>query len=260
MTPDPESPAARAFRRHGVTLALALACAGMTVLLVRSELCPESSSAHRMPPALVLARFLRGESQSALGLWWKGERVGSCLLRVFPGSLTRLHGVLEGSVPVLGRRHAGKVELDCSLRRARELEALRVRGRVEDVSVDVQADAARNLVRWRVAGGGMNEEREMPLRELAEGGVAGLQKRLGELPQEWRTPAAGQLAAGARAWKLFAASTRLSRRGVSVDAYVLEARLDANWWARLWVSPTGELLKLESSFGLRALNEDYFQM
>lgn len=260
-------------KRHGVTLLLFAFCAVMTGLLVRSELFPESSWVRRLPPELVLNRVLGGDSQSSLNIWWKGERVGSCFLRVFPGTTTRLHGMLEGYLPVLGKRHTGRFEVDGSVARLRgrshssvakarpyDLQTLRLRGKVEDVSVEIHANAAENLVRWRIKGGGMDEAREVPLRELAAGGVDGLREKLGELPPDLRIPRAGQMASAVRGWKLLAAATRVQRRGSPMDAFLVEARLDANWWARLWVSPTGELLKLESSFGLRALNEDFFGM
>ena len=60
-----------------------------------------------------------------------------------------------------------------------------------------------------------------------------------------------------RAGEVFLAA--LSRPAAERDAFLVEARMDRNFWVKLWMSPTGELLKMESGFGFSAVNREFFE-
>lgn len=241
-----------------VTASLAAFCAVMTYLLVRSEYFPESSPLHRLPPAFVGERFLRHESSSALKVVWKGENVGSLNIRVAPGGLPSISGSGQLDIPILGRRPRLTFETDCRLKPDRHLRRLMLRGALDQVAFEVLADSETDSLRVSAHGPGVDEEREFRMSELERGGGKGVLANLQGLPPDAvRSP--DQINAMTQTARLQAASTRIERLGEWMDAYMVEGRVDANSWVKLWMSPTGEILKLESSFGLTAINEDFFE-
>ncbi len=241
-----------------VLVTLVSFCALMTFLLVRSEYFPESSPLHRLPPRFVGERFLHHESSSALKVVWKGEDIGSVSIRVTPTTFTALNTSIRLEIPILGKRPKFQMEMDARLKPTHDLQRLRLHGSVEGVNFEVTADSESDRVQINAQGGGVDEKREFKMSDLTENGGRALLSQFPEIPKgALQSPE--NLKSMQDNIQLHAMSTRVDRLGEWMDAYMVEGRLDANTWVKLWMSPTGEILKLDSSFGLTAINEDFFE-
>jgi hypothetical protein len=244
---------------HWIAFILTLFCGTMTFFLVRSEYFPESSPFHRLPPWYVAERLLRHESSSTLKVTWKGEDVGTFLVRVIPGAQPLIRSSAQVIVPVLGKRPRLRFDLECVLKKNRDIARLNLNGRFQEIVFEVVADSDTNKFRMLAQGEGINEKREFPLSDLRDHGGRKILKDMPGLPSDVPIPSEESLASMAASWQFTASSARIDRRGDWMDAYLMEARVDGNSWVKLWISPTGELLKLESSFGLSAMNDDFFE-
>ncbi|MBI4028065.1 MAG: hypothetical protein HY360_23985 [Verrucomicrobia bacterium] len=249
----------RLHRDRWITGCLGLFCGIMTWLLVRSEYFPESSPFHRLPPGYVAERFLKNESLSSMKVTWKGEDVGSLTVRVTPGERPLVSGATSLVLPVLGQKPRLHLDLECRLKHNREMERVRLRGKLHEMNFDVTADTATDRLQLEARGPAVDVKREFSLNDMSRSGGRKVFEEMPDLANQASLPSQDAVAAMARGWQMTASSSRIHRLGDWMEAYLVEARLDANSWAKLWISPTGELLKLESSFGLSAINTDFFE-
>lgn len=245
---------------YWITGVLILFCGIMTVFLVRSEYYPEASSLHQLPPRYVVERFLRYENSSAMAVIWRGETLGSLLVRVVPGKYPLIKGSAQLAVPLLSEKPRMLMEVDCLLGLNREMKQMRFHGKLQDIALDIFADSEKNHCEIKTKGMGLNEKREFLLTDLKKSSGSNILKTITGLSEGIPpVPSPESLSGMAQHWQMNASSARLSRHGDWMDVYLVEARIDANSWVKLWMSLTGELLKLESSFGLTMSNEDFFQ-
>ena len=242
-----------------ITAGLVLFCGVMTWLLVRSEYFPELSLLHRLPPHYILDRFLKNESSSTLEVTWKGENIGECSLRVIPGEKILLYGSTKLVIPILGQKPKFQMKMDCRLKSNRAMDRLHLQGQAQEMNFDLLADTAQDRVRLELHGDGLSEKREFVLSEILRNGGRGALEQIPELSQVSSLSAQEAVTTMAQDWKVMACLSRVLRRGDWMEAYFVETRLDRHSWARLWMSPTGDILKLESSFGLSVLNVDFFE-
>lgn len=244
-----------------MTAILVLFCGTMTFLLIRSEYYPEGSALQQVPPAHLLTRFLRNEALSSLSVLWKGEPIGAVSLRVYAPNMggTLMSGTVRVILPILGREPKFHMDMQCRVKSRKEFDRLHLNGKFETTSFDVDADAARDLLRIESSGPHGQERHELKLSELTTNGGKNIVGKFPQLKDMGSLPSAQSVESTLAAVRLTAASTKLKRRGEMMDAYVFQIRQDANLWFKLWMAPTGDLLKFDSSFGLTALNEDYFE-
>ncbi|MDD2709746.1 MAG: hypothetical protein PHV34_17300 [Verrucomicrobiae bacterium] len=253
-------------RRDGIiTFALAVFAAVMTFLLVRSEYFPETSMLRRLTSRQVLEKVLRHETASTLKVIWKGEETGVFNFRVSPGERgrVRLNVFFQGEVPVLGEKHRMSFDASAILSSGERLEFMRILAHWRETVCEVffrerSGSVVEGEVEWNVQGGGMNEHRRCSWKDLTDVGKTNVWTGLPELKDVMDPKRSKEAVAALEQCRLQAWSTRIHRHEDWMDAYLLSVRLDENWWGKLWLSPTGELLKLESSFGLRMINEDFF--
>lgn len=246
------------FSDRVIAMILVLFCAGMTFVLVRSEYFPETSLLHRVPPQYVWKRFLRFDSASGLKFTWKGEAVGTLSMRVLAGERPTLNGSTDLVFPILGERPKLQMELQCRLKANHDLDSLRLRGVFHDITFTAVADAATDRLELTATGAGFDEKRGFSMKELAASGGRDWLKQMPGLADSGTLPSETAMNDMSQAVRWNAATTWLMRQGSRMEAFVVEGRLDANSWLKLWMSPTGDLLKLDSSFGLSAINEDFF--
>ena len=241
-----------------ITMLLTFFCAGMTFLLMRGEYFPESSLVHRVPPQYLLTRFLRFDSASGLSFTWKDENVGTLSVRVLAGRRPTVNGSTDLVFPILGEKPKLRMEWQCRLKTNRDLDALQLHGVFQEIRFALSADAALNRLDLEAVGAGLQEKHSFPLKELTANGGRDWMKQMPGLAGAGVLPSEEAMNTMSQTVQWNAASTWVMRQGARMDAYVLEARVDANSWFKLWMSPTGDLLKLDSSFGLSAINEDFF--
>jgi len=246
-------------RHHWITAGLVLFCGVMTFFLARSEYFPESSLLNRLPPRYVFEKVLRNENVSSMKIEWKEEAVGALTFRVTPGERTVVRSSVQGTIPILGQKPKARLDMVCALRTGRDVESFRIQGRWQEMDFLVAAEAPIEKIEIEVRGRGMNVKREWAVRDFLKLDGAGRMSAIPELPSGAFLARAREWSGAVGRWRTSASSARISRRGDWMDAYLLSVRADENTWARIWISPTGELLKMESSFGLSAINEDFFE-
>ena len=261
MSTSPASPIPKFSRRDlGITSVLVAFCAVMTFLLIRSEYFPESSALYRLPPRYLAERFLKNDSSSSLKLTWKGEPVGSFMVRVTPGEKPFIKCSTQFEMPILGKRPKANLEMECKLLQNRDVERFRLRGTAQEIHFEILADAPSDKLDVSAIGPGLNEKRYFVWSDLIKDHGKAFLKQLPHLPGNILLPTQfPQGLTDESSWKITASSSKISRLGDFMEVLVLDARLDANSWLKLWMSLTGEILKVESSFGLSALNEDFFE-
>ena len=234
-------------------------CGGMTFFLARSEFSPESSLLHQVPPQYVLQKILKHENISALKIDWKDETIGSFNLRVTTGERPLVRSSLQCVIPALGQKPKLRFEINCRLKSNREVESFRIQGRWQEIDFTAVSDDPGGRIELEAHGPGIDTKRDFFARDFLKPGNTNLLAAIPEFSRQAPLLQAGDPSAMLGRWRANASSTRISRRDEWMDAYLLSARLDENFWVKVWVSPTGELLKLDSSFGLRAINEDFFE-
>jgi hypothetical protein len=246
-------------RRDGwIGLAAILFCSVMTWFLIRTEYFPDALSLYQLPPQYLADRFLKNESYSPMILKWKGEEMGSMAVRVTPGSPLTLHGFVDVTVPVLGQKPKVRMDVDCHLKPTYEVSYMRLRGRIHDVRLEVIADPAKDLLTTHAQGEGFDTKREFRMKEISDSGAKNVLKEIPGLPEGFSIPNPKDISELGGQWRIIASSTRVYRKQDWMDAYMVHARMDENSWIKLWMSPTGEILEIKSSFGFSALNEEFF--
>ncbi len=222
----------------------------MTWFLVENEYITESSSIHQLPIEYLSEKFLHYENNSTLKISWKGETIGGISIQVLPKLGPTLRGTSRLVVPLLGQRPKVRMDWDLKMKSGNLLDHLQLNGRFDDVVFNLTADSATGKMNLKVVGNGINETREFPLSENLAQKSSELLSQTSSLPMLEPTQF--------KDYQLQASSVRVFRHDDWMDAYLLEARIDANSWFKLWMSPSGELLKADSSFGLSAINEEFF--
>ncbi len=250
-----------------ITLLLVLFCGVMTWQLVRSEYFPESSSIHQLPPSYVAERFLKHQSASLMKILWKGEDIGVFSVRVNPTIKPTLKGSVNLEFPMLETKSKIHLEMECDFKNPRyEVDQLHLHGTFREVNFDLTADSKKKKMNLYVQGGEFHINKEFPWNhavDITGNGDKEWIKQIPGLPNSFFLPSEEAISSMAQHWEMAATSTRVFRLGSWMEAYLVEWWMDKKMkksgWAKLWMSPTGELLKLESDFGIGAVNEEFFE-
>lgn len=238
---------------------LILFCGIMTWFLVRSEYFHISSTLHELPVRYVAERFLKYENSSSLKITWKGEDAGATIVRVIPGVRPIVTSSTQMTFPILGQKPRVYLEIKCRLKTNRDVSFLHAHGKIQELLFDVSADFDEDKIIFRATGNGIDEKGGFVLNDLTKNGGRKILEQIPGLPAQAVLPSPEAMFQMTDSWRMTAVSSQVYRLGDWMDAYVVEARMDGNSWFKLWMSPTGELLKMESSFGLNAINEDFFE-
>jgi hypothetical protein len=226
----------------------------MTYFLIRSEYFP-NSTLQEVPLQTVLSKVFRHQSTSPLKVFWREEEIGMITFRLLSGSPAFMNVKVDVVLPVLGEKPKLQCDVDGRFSKSRELTHLKAVGKVDDVKFDISSD--QKVIKLKVKGAGWDEDREIPIKNLRLDDKD-LSKALPELKEELSPHHIEQAHALLDQWKWTASASRLQRKGDWIDTYVIKGELDQKIWMRLWLTQTGELLKVDSGFGLNAVNEDFF--
>jgi hypothetical protein len=247
-------------KRDGIiTAALLVFCAVMTFFLIRVEYFSEFSFLHRIPTSHLLSRFLRGDNTSALKLTWKNHDAGSFSVRVTPGEKPFLKSSGQIFFYLLTKKEKIHFDSECRLNSRREVERFRIHGILGETRFRFQVDTLKDLFRIDLEGLDSPFQWECSLKDIIENGGEKFLKQLPELP--WGIPLPKRWSASSlvEGWTTVASTVRIDRLGDWMDAYLLLARSNQSQWVKLWMSPTGDILEFDSSFGWRAKNIDFFE-
>lgn len=237
-----------------ITLLLLLFCAVMTFFLIRSEFYP-NSTLQEIPLQTVLNKVFRHQSTSPLKVFWREEDIGFITIRLLSGTPTFLNVKADVVLPVLGEKPQLRCDVDCRFSKNREMTHLKAVGKLDEINFELSSD--QKTIKFKAKGGGLDEEREIPLQNLRLNNKD-LLKPIPELSEQLSAHDIDEAQALVSQWKWTASASRLQRKGDWLDTYLVKGEIDQKIWIRLWLTPTGELLKVDSGFGLSAVNEEFF--
>ena len=244
-------------RESWITVFLLSFCCIMTGFLIRSEYSLEGSLLHQIPPSYITYRFFKNDSFSLLKMMWKDQPSGTLSLRVITGFKPLLIGAIQLTAP--SKIHS---EIECHLKPDHRVNWLHLRGGLQKIDFDLLADSAKNKIHFQLQGDGFNQTQEFAWQQpssLTNAVPKKMIEQVSGFPLPIGLPSQEMMMNMASRWKVDAFRTRVYRLEDWMDAYLLHIYMDRDFWLKAWMSPTGELLKFESSFGFSGVNEDFFR-
>ena len=245
--------------------------AAMMSALVRLEFFPQSSGLGDVPPEVVLHKIFHHEEDTRLNVSYQGQAIGFCKVEINPvlspgnpldkspatkTTAYRVRSELTLTLTLLGTPSRLRLVGDSLFDEHYQLESFHLKTSIGDGTIDVRGDAASKKVHVDYAVGELREKRDFDFAQVQGAGLASAMGLPG-LPSF----AGGPLGLGPAgpAGPAGPPSTLIYLADLPVgDAilrknYLVESKLDKNMWAKMWVSQRGEVLKVETSFGLTML-------
>ena len=244
----------------------------MNLLLWRSEYGERSGVSSAVPPTLVWRKILNAPDDSALNVLYRGQRIGYCHMQTgVSGEFSSLEeaprqGVkavnrvrIDGSFSIPEKRGRFRFEADLSLSEDRKWERFKLRVVRRPVEMEIQSEAATELVRVTVTDNESQFERTFTASEfknpmsLLEGLVDPVAGGLmGGIPAEMMTTRA---AADEPLLVWEAREDTLTIAHQSVRVYRLETRVLERYPVAVFVSRAGEILKVELPGGILLVHD-----
>ncbi len=247
----------------------------MNVLLWRAEFGERSRGGSAVPVEVVWRKMLTAPDSSSLDVLQRGRKIGFCqwttrvteelakLDEAPPGGMAEAAagGRIRFNGSLSGADFADRMRLDCDLRLATNYnwQEFSIRLNFNPVLLEIQAVAASQTVRIKVAGGDQTFERVLGfsdlrdphalLNELNVPPAAGLPGSAGwpALP-----PGAGWPGLGLK-WEAY--SDKLVIRHEPVRVYRLQTRVLDRYPIVIFVSRAGEILRAELPEGIVLLHD-----
>ncbi|MBV9462774.1 MAG: hypothetical protein JO317_00965, partial [Verrucomicrobiae bacterium] len=107
---------------------------------------------------------------------------------------------------------------------------------------------------------GPPQKRSYSWRSLEQQGPSELTKDLN--PEAAQAAPLAMLGIGkAHSLRWYGASTRLEHNGRKIEALLIETEGDPDYWVKIWITPTGEILRMRTSplLGLSAENRSLLE-
>ncbi len=251
---------------------------GMMTALVRLEFFPAPAGVGDVPSQLVLRKIFSYEDDTRLNVSYQGRDIGFCKLEIEPLTARdtaaadgpgvapvihdgyRVRSELTLTLALMGTPSHLRLVGDSLFNPDYEIESFHLRTQIGEGRVELRGDAESNQVLVDFQFGQIRDQRVFDFDQV-EG--AGLASAMG-LPglANFSFLGGGGMPGGFGRHgsdpSSFAATTTIHladlRLGtVVLRTYLVESRLEENLWARMWVSERGEVLKVETSFGLTML-------
>jgi hypothetical protein len=140
-----------------------------------------------------------------------------------------------------------------------EMGDFHIKTSILDALIEITGEKAKNKVRVSFTLGEKREERVLDFGQMQGAGLAsafglpGLANfsflGAGGMPSPFGVGAADSAAQPSTTTQL----ATLDVRGNALQVYLIESKFDQTMWAKIWVTELGEVLKVETSFGLTML-------
>jgi hypothetical protein len=218
----------------------------MVTLLIRSEYFPEHASLYRLPVSYVGKKIFTSDTGSDMTIYYKQNVVGRIMIEPSPPNERILKGNLKLDWPVLGQQYEGEAYFTFLFNPALEVDQFSIASKSDNSSLIVDGSRLEDNINAHFRVNDVKLDRRYKWAELEkqsyEGMMAGLNQQLGiqQLP-----PAL--LAGKVRKITWYAASGNLTRRGDKIDALLIATEGDRDYWVKVWVTPSGEILMVETS-------------
>lgn len=235
--------------------------------LVRLEYFPTPSALEAVPTGFVLRKLLANPEPANLTIYYQSAEIGTCSIGVSP---TRTS--LDGDASTPGYRVTTDLRVRASLfgmpTRVRleglslfneqyDMTQFNLTTRVGEGRVSVTGDRHTDKVKMTLNLGDGEETREFSFAQLSNGELAGVLglPQLASFGLPGHLGGAGHGAAGDRSIEPRTRVDMFPIGGGTLRTYLVDYRIDDRMWAKIWVSPAGEVLQVDTSFGLKMVDQ-----
>lgn len=235
----------------------------MMTLLIRSELLHTDPLSYSVPIATVMQKMFEGEESSDLTIFYQGKRVGTCSFQVTKDRSTNppqysVKSELTLDFEMLGRSIRLRSWTDSAFDKGYQMTRFLSQTTTGDTRIDLKGDLASRLVEFELKmGNGVTEKHTLPFSSIEQMGPIGALGLFGmgglhasgttTGPKE--TPSWLNLNPGGGPTTVVQ-DTPLRVGNEKLQALMVHTRYDDSLWSKVYVSPVGEVLKVETSFGV----------
>jgi len=233
----------------------------MVTLLIRSEYFPEHASLYRLPVSYVGKKIFTSDTGSDLAVYYKDTFVGRVQIEPSPPNQNLLKGNVKLDWPVLGQAYRGEAFFAILFNPRLDVDQFSLTSKSDDASLVIEGSRLADRIEANLNINQSRVTRRFTWSELEkqnyEGALTGLNEQAG-MPQ---LPPA-MLAGTAQRLRWFAASANLNRNGEKIDALLIATEGDRDYWVKIWVTPSGEILLVQTSpsIGIRLENKALMEL
>jgi hypothetical protein len=226
----------------------------MVALLIRSEYFPEHASLYRLPPEFVAHKIFRSDTGSDLTIYYKDVIVGRARIEPAPLAQNVLKGSVQLNWPGLGKNYQSESYFTFIFNSKLEAQQFGVSSRGEQTTVFVEGNRAQNKLTATIQIAGSAVEKRLKWSDLEEQKFDVLTAELQGAGTPGLPP--GLLAEAGKEIHWYGASTSLRRGERKIDAFMIASEGNRDYWVKLWLTPSGEVLLVQTSpaIGVRIEN------
>jgi hypothetical protein len=242
----------------------------MMTMLIRSELLETSSLAYSVPVETVMQKMFEGEEPSDLVIDYNGARVGHCSLQVTKDrkSPTPRYSVMTELLldfEVFGRSVRMQSRTDSEFDNKYQMTKFTSRTTTGDSQLEASGDFTSKEVQLAFKLGDVVEKHKLPFSMLENMGPSGAMGLFGmsgmQLPQGGNAEFA-KSALSALDTKNRGPVTTVQEKSLMLghgreQALMVYTKYDESLWTKMYVNRLGEVLKVETSFGVTMLNSQF---
>jgi hypothetical protein len=240
--------------------------------LVRLEFFPKSAPLSAVPSSRVLRKIFSNPEPAHLNIFYRNTQIGHCNVEITPLAAVdtlrepaagrepqayRVKSDLTMTLSVFGLPSRMSMKGEGVFDSGYDIQSFNIGSHIGDGWVRISGDKKSGKVNVGFDMPDYNEQRTFDFDQIQG---AGLANALG-LPglASFGAPG-GSGASGASVGSRGVPVTTMSLGRLTIGdgaivAYRIESKLDATMWARVWVDEAGDILRVETSIGLRM--EDY---
>ena len=240
----------------------------MMTLLVRSELLHSRPLSYSVPIESVMQKMFEGEETSDLVISYQGNPVGECTIRIVkdrksPTGSYSVKSALKLDFEVFGKPVRLQSDTDSEFDHKYQMTGFRSLTTTGDSKIELQGTAETKEIQLVVNFGELQEKHTLPFSTLEKMGPSGAMGLFGMGGMQ--TPRAGKsavshLTQGSQGPVTTVLDTQLEldTDRVKMPALLVDTKYDDTLWSKIYVSPSsGEILKVETSFGVVMLNTQF---
>ncbi len=216
----------------------------MVMLLIRSEYFPQQASLYRLPVSYVGKKIFGSDTGSDLAMYYKQFFVGRMLIAPSPPGERVLKGSVKLDWPVLGQPYRAEIYYSFLFNPMLGIDAFNLTSKSESGSVAITGNRLMDRIDAGLHFQSMTIDQHFKWSELERKNYADLITSLGQDPGLQQLSLAGGTAKEIR-W--YAASASLMRGDKRTDALVIATESNRDYWIKIWVTPSGEVLLVQTS-------------
>ena len=218
----------------------------MVTLLIRSEYFAEQASLYRLPVSYVGKKIFASDTGSDLAIYYKQTLVGRLLIDPSPPGERMLKGSVKLAWPVLGQPYHGEAYYMFLFNPMLNVELFNLTSKSESGSLVVEGNRLKDRIDANLRIQSMTLDRHFKWSELEKTNYEDMMTSLGQQPGLQQLPSA--LVAGtARQIRWYAANASLKRNDEKVDALLIATEGNRDYWIKIWVTLSGEVLLVQAS-------------